>query len=180
MSVIRRRMFRVRLLSPTVHLRDPVMIPAVFALLLLSQVAAQTSNVTTCIPSYDWSLNSNDQTPCLVAAILENICDGPVEVNTIPPHNHYILTDANLCQCNTVTYSLISACGGCQNRTFISWTDWATNCTQVEPVGQFLQTIPPDVAVPSWAYLNVTKVCIGVQRMESANSRANFTDKQYL
>ncbi|KAJ7444912.1 hypothetical protein FB451DRAFT_74078 [Mycena latifolia] len=131
---------------------------ASFALLLL-QVASQTSNVTTCTPLYQWSLNSKNQTPCLVAAFLESVCEGPVNVDTIPENNHYtgpILSGATLCRCSTVTYSLISACGACQGRKFISWTEWATNCSQVE-VGQFLQTIPSQVVVPPWAYLDVTK-----------------------
>ncbi|KAJ7087849.1 hypothetical protein C8R44DRAFT_29178 [Mycena epipterygia] len=138
-------------------MRDRAIFLASFALSLL-QVASQTSNVTTCAPLYQWSINSQNQTPCLVAAFLESVCEGPVEVNTIPDSTHYtgpFLDDATLCRCSTVTYSLISACGACQNRTFISWTDWAANCSHVE-VGQFLQTIPPPVVVPLWAYLNVT------------------------
>jgi len=127
--------------------------------LLVARVASQTSNVTTCTPLYEWSINARNQTPCLVAAFLESVCEGPVEVNTLPEATHYTAppsADATLCRCSTVTYSLISACGGCQNRTFISWTDWAANCPQVE-IAQFLQTIPAEVVVPSWAYLDVTK-----------------------
>lgn len=43
---------------------------------------------------------------------------------TIPqlaPGNHYTGPSGNdLCQCNTVIYSLISACAGCQNGTWMS------------------------------------------------------------
>ncbi|KAJ6502358.1 hypothetical protein C8R45DRAFT_617223 [Mycena sanguinolenta] len=130
--------------------------------LLVVRVASQTvtSNVTTCTPLYQWSINSLNQTPCLVAAFLESVCQGGfAEVNSIPVGTHYIgpsASDASLCQCSTVTYSLVSACGGCQNRTFISWADWAVNCTDVE-VAQFLQTVPTEVVVPEWAYLDVTK-----------------------
>ncbi|KAJ7632801.1 hypothetical protein FB45DRAFT_913538 [Roridomyces roridus] len=139
-------------------MRDHGTILAGFALILL-QVAAQSSNVTTCTPLYAWTLNANNQTPCLVAAFLESVCEGPVEVNTIPTGNHYLgptLADADLCRCSTVTYSLISACAVCQNRTFLSWTDWSHNCSQVE-VAQYLQQIPAQLDVPSWAYLDVTK-----------------------
>ncbi|KAJ6597079.1 hypothetical protein DFH09DRAFT_111009 [Mycena vulgaris] len=139
-------------------MRDHCIFVASFALLLL-QVASQTSNVT-CVPSYQWSFNSNNQTPCLIAAFLESICEGPVEITTIPDNTHYAgprsVSEATPCRCSTVTYSLISACGACQNRRFISWTEWATNCSQVE-VAQFLNPIPPQVVVPPWAYLNVTK-----------------------
>jgi len=80
-------------------------------------------------------------------------------VDSIPVGTHYIGPSGalvSLCSCSTVTYSLISACGGCQNRTFLSWPDWAVNCPQVE-VAQFLQTVPAQTVVPSWAYLDVTK-----------------------
>ncbi|KAJ7724451.1 hypothetical protein DFH07DRAFT_263761 [Mycena maculata] len=144
--------------SSTTHMLTRGTVLVSLALLLL-RVASQTSNVTTCTPQYEWSLNSKGQTPCLVAAFLESVCEGPVEVNSIPPDTHYIgpvSSDATLCRCSTVTYSLISACGGCQSRTFITWSAWAANCTRVE-VGEFLQPIPSQVVVPSWAYLDVTQ-----------------------
>ncbi|KAJ6497045.1 hypothetical protein C8R47DRAFT_1113632 [Mycena vitilis] len=130
-----------------------------FSALLITLVASQSSNVTTCIPLYQWSINTKDQTPCLIGAFLESVCEGPVQVDTIPQGTHYIgppTANATLCRCSTVTYSLISACAGCQDRRFISWTDWSVNCPQVE-VGQFLQTVPANLVVPSWAYLDVTK-----------------------
>ncbi|KAJ7343295.1 hypothetical protein DFH08DRAFT_222512 [Mycena albidolilacea] len=129
--------------------------------LLVVRVASQTgtSNVTTCTPLYQWSINNKNQTPCLVAAFLESVCQGLAEVNSIPVGTHYIgpsPANATPCQCSTVTYSLVSACGGCQERTFLSWTDWAANCREVE-VGRFLEAVPTQVIVPSWAYLDVTK-----------------------
>ncbi|KAJ7172288.1 hypothetical protein C8R46DRAFT_1085410 [Mycena filopes] len=133
---------------------------ASFALFVV-RVVSQTSNVTTCTPSYQWAINSKNQTPCLVAAYLESVCEGPVEVNSIPAGNHYSGPAASngtqLCLCSTVTYSLISACGGCQTRNFISWTDWSANCPQASKIPRFLQAIPPQVEVPEWAYLDVTK-----------------------
>ncbi|KAJ7046998.1 hypothetical protein C8F04DRAFT_217306 [Mycena alexandri] len=140
-------------------MRGHVIFLASFAV-LVARVAPQTSNVTTCTPTYQWSINSKNQTPCLVAAYLESVCDGPVEVNSIPAGTHYagptVTNATQLCLCSTVTYSLISACGGCQTRTFTTWTDWSANCPQVE-VALFLQPIPSQVEVPDWAYLDVTK-----------------------
>ncbi|KAJ6525642.1 hypothetical protein B0H19DRAFT_585578 [Mycena capillaripes] len=148
--------------------------------LLVARVASQTSNVTTCAPLYQWSINSKNQSPCLVAAFLESVCEGrPVEVDTIPEGNHYTgppSADATLCRCSTVTYSLISACGGCQNRTFVNWTDWAASCPQVE-VAHFLQTVPEDIVVPPWAYLDVTKVSHLENKMFTISC---FIDKQYF
>ncbi|KAJ7120501.1 hypothetical protein C8R43DRAFT_83195 [Mycena crocata] len=160
--------------APTIRMRGYGTFLVSFAALLL-QVASQTSNVTACIPLYQWTVNSKQQTPCLVAAYLESTCQGrkslafrmscsdrtisAVGVNAIPEQTHYegpSALNATLCSCSTVTYSLISACGACQGRRFGNWTEWASNCPQVE-VAQFLQAIPAEVVVPSWAYLNVTE-----------------------
>ncbi|KAF7294788.1 hypothetical protein MIND_01016500 [Mycena indigotica] len=126
---------------------------------VVALVAAQSSDVATCTPAYGWSINARGQTPCLVAAYAEQACESSfVEVNQLPANTHYIgpsKANANLCRCSTVTYSLVSACAGCQDRQYISWTEWATNCTKVE-VAQYLQTVSAAVVVPPWAYLDVT------------------------
>ncbi|GLB34837.1 putative expressed protein [Lyophyllum shimeji] len=124
------------------------------------QAFAQSSNVTRCVPQYDWSINSRNQTPCLVAAYLENVCKPTrvVQVNTIPVGNHYLgpaLAQADICTCNVVVYSLISACGGCQGRTFTNWANWTLNCV-VSDKETFPMTIPTAVEVPNWAYLNIS------------------------
>ena len=52
-------------------------------------------------------------------------------VDAIPVGNHYLgptPSTATPCECSSVTYSLLSACGGCQNRTFIDWLTWSENC----------------------------------------------------
>lgn len=131
----------------------------VFVVLVLSgNTIAQSSDVNQCVFEYQWAFNSLKQTPCLVAAQLESICSGPVGVNAIPVGNRYLgptFAAATPCICSTVTYSLISACAGCQNRTFTTWTNWIVNCPFTEIV-IFPQPIPPNVDVPSWAYLNVS------------------------
>ncbi|KAF7323141.1 hypothetical protein HMN09_00094400 [Mycena chlorophos] len=138
---------------------DDAFILVPLASLVLLHAAAQTSDVTNCVSDYEWSLNSLGQTPCLVAAVLENVCDNDhPEVNAIPENTHYIgpsKASANDCWCSTVTYSLIAACSGCQDRDYLDWTQWAANCTKVE-VAHFLQPVPTAVPVPLWAYLDVT------------------------
>lgn len=79
-------------------------------------------------------------------------------VLALPEGSHYlgpVFGAADLCQCSTVAYSAISACGLCQNRTITrwvittpssrcrviiifktslvhySWSTWATNCETV-------------------------------------------------
>jgi len=126
---------------------------------LVINVAAQSSNVTQCIPAYSWAMNSKQQTPCLVAAYLEGVCTSqPFNVDPLPPGTHYLgpnSSNANPCICSTVAYSLVSACGGCQNRTFTSWGNWSLYCTSTE-IATFPEAIPSGTDVPVWAYLDVT------------------------
>ena len=56
------------------------------------------------------------------------------EVPAVPAGNHYLgpnASDADPCRCSSVTYSMISACAGCQDRTYIDWITWSQNCTTV-------------------------------------------------
>ncbi|KAF9454635.1 hypothetical protein P691DRAFT_806804 [Macrolepiota fuliginosa MF-IS2] len=131
----------------------------IVSLAVATLVLAQSSNVTQCIPDYQWSINSRGQTPCLVGAFLESACGASTSVDQVPPGNHYIgpdLTRATPCLCNSVTYSLISACGGCQNRTFIDYATWIQNCVNVVKTTQYPDTIPNVTEVPSWAFLNIS------------------------
>ncbi|KAF8077811.1 hypothetical protein FPV67DRAFT_14510 [Lyophyllum atratum] len=57
-----------------------------------------------------------------------------VQVDAIPPGNHYFgpaFAEADICSCNVVIYSLVSACGGCQGRNFINWANWTLNCVAI-------------------------------------------------
>jgi len=125
---------------------------------LLAIVRGQSSNVPQCVDSYQWSI-TNGQTPCLVAAYLETACGTPTKVDIIPPGTHYLgptKEEADDCRCNTVTYSLVSACGGCQDRTYVNWTTWHENCSKIYEA-TFPLPIPPAAAVPRWAYLNISQ-----------------------
>jgi len=135
---------------------------SVLWLAVASSVAGQTTNVTQCISSYNWSINALGQNPCLVAAYLESACGipGGINIPAIPdvPGDHYLgptTSQANPCLCSSVTYSMISACAGCQNGTYTDWVTWSDDCTQVL-FTTFLQPLPPSVEVPSWAFLNLT------------------------
>jgi len=126
----------------------------------VSSVAGQISDVTQCISTYEWALNSLGQTPCFVAAILESVCGSFENITSLPLplDNHYLgptLVDATPCECSSVTYSMISACGGCQNHTFTDWLTWTGNCTATSFM-TFPKSIPSSIVVPSWAYLNLT------------------------
>ncbi|KAJ8586098.1 hypothetical protein M405DRAFT_823905 [Rhizopogon salebrosus TDB-379] len=119
---------------------------------------AQTSDVT-CLSSYGWMNNTKSQTPCLVSAYLQGVCvGGQYSIDTLPADSHYIgpaLDEANSCECSTVTYSLVSACGACQNSTFENWSTWSYNCSTIYNT-TFSMDIPTGTVVPHWAYLDVT------------------------
>ncbi|KAF8969852.1 hypothetical protein BDZ97DRAFT_1792984, partial [Flammula alnicola] len=82
----------------------------------------------------------------------------PTSVDAIPVNTHYLGPTAalqNPCLCSSVTYSLVSACGGCQGRTFQNWTTWNENCLNPS-LTTFPDPLPATVQVPVWASLNVT------------------------
>ncbi|KAG2157220.1 hypothetical protein DEU56DRAFT_921244 [Suillus clintonianus] len=119
---------------------------------------AQTSNVT-CVAGFDWMNNSISQNPCTVASYLESVCwGGDFTISPLPVDTHYAApttAEANSCECSSVTYSLISACGDCQNRTYLTWASWSYNCSVIYPQ-VYPMNIPSGTLVPQWAYLNVT------------------------
>jgi hypothetical protein len=88
----------------------------------------------------------------------------------IPQRN----TSAQRCKCNTVIYrytanlyvhpdqvliielcSLYMACTACQNLPTHSWSFWVQNCDKIY-VCEYPGKIPPNTAVPDWAYVDVT------------------------
>jgi hypothetical protein len=105
------------------------------------------------------SFNSINQNPCLVAAYLESTCNegsqssssrtpaspssprAEFNLPAIEPGNSYSgpTTDdeKDLCKCNTVVYSLISACGACQGQR---WNRYVP------------QRLPP-ISSPTWAFI---------------------------
>lgn len=101
--------------------------------------------------------NSKVQNPCLVAAYVQGTCSGgQFTVDPLDPNTHYVgpyVDEANACECSTVTYSLISACSICQNRTYIAWSSWSFNCSTVYP--GYPENVPSGTAVPQWAYQDV-------------------------
>lgn len=124
---------------------------------------AQQLVYPTCSASWSWSFNSLGQSPCLVAAYLQGVCNN--EVFTIPalaPGNSYTGPtgpgDANdLCKCNTVVYSLMSACDACQGAKWFSWNSWSRNCTTTDPPTTFSNLVPSGTSVQEWAFVDVTK-----------------------
>ncbi|THH17528.1 hypothetical protein EW146_g3302 [Bondarzewia mesenterica] len=118
-----------------------------------------------CAAGWEWMYNSLGQNPCVVASYLEAVCNnGQFSIPALTPNHHYIGPDGpdngDLCKCNTVSYSLISACDACQGSTWTQWSEWSFNCTSVSQDGTLPESIPSGTRVPGWAYLNVTKTDI--------------------
>ncbi|KAI0270213.1 hypothetical protein BGY98DRAFT_1011216 [Russula aff. rugulosa BPL654] len=65
----------------------------------------------------------------------------------------------DLCLCNTIAYSLICACDGCQaGGTVADWSSWsvyAANCTTILPPGTFPYPIPAGTSLQRWAIADI-------------------------
>ncbi|KAG1743025.1 hypothetical protein EDB19DRAFT_1699265 [Suillus lakei] len=124
---------------------------------LQGTLAQIVSNIT-CLDAFDWMNNAHAQDPCLVAAYLGSPCNaGNFEIDPIPVGAQYVgpsLNGANPCQCNTITYSLTSACGVCQGGTAVSWSSWKFNCS-TSFIQLYPETIPTGTSIQNWAYLDV-------------------------
>jgi len=133
------------------------------ALLLASPLlAAAQLSYPTCPTWWSWSFNSLGQSPCAVAAQLQGVCDnGKFSIPSLVSGDHYVgpgsKDSPDMCTCNTVVYSLVSACGACQNGTWLTWNAWTVNCSAVDPPSTFSNAIPNGTKVPAWAFLNVTE-----------------------
>ncbi|KAH9980998.1 hypothetical protein BGW80DRAFT_303504 [Lactifluus volemus] len=122
-------------------------------------VCAQVSAPNCTNASLDWSFNSLDQNPCLVAAYLLAVCSsGRYVMSALLLGESYEGPGgpvvSNLCQCNTVVYCLISACDACQGGSWTKWSEWSLNCDTKAAQGTFPEAIPLGTRIPNWAYIN--------------------------
>jgi len=126
---------------------------------LPSQVNGLFTVNATCLSGYDWLYSSIGQSPCDVAAELAGVCsDGEFNLNPLKPGYVYlgpIVANADICRCSSVYYSLLSACAYCQDRNYLKWSAFTTNCSTVY-LTVYDQQIPPGVKVPAYAYQNVS------------------------
>ncbi|KAI0297406.1 hypothetical protein BC826DRAFT_1001669 [Russula brevipes] len=114
---------------------------AIASLLLFSGFTIAAIIAPTCdsLLDWTWAYNSRNQNPCIVAAYLGGTCDQAFAVVPIQPGRGYVYgpTQGNtimLCMCNTVMYSLLSACSACQGADLNSWPLYSYNCTTTLPV----------------------------------------------
>lgn len=124
-------------------------------------MAARTANAT-CSSASQWMDNAQGDDPCKIASALLGKCQSngvyyvpPTSTGLpyLPPSKQQV----NPCQCNTVAYSLMSACAVCQDGTFPDFITWTSNCPPVlvEYQGYPNQTTS-NLNVPSYAFLPLT------------------------
>jgi hypothetical protein len=152
------------LVPPPSRLQDTKMsllaTPLTFLLFFSGFTVAQIVSPN-CESTWSWSFNSLNQDPCKVAATMLGTCNGNTfTIGPLQPGYSYYgpsgVDDSNLCKCSTVGYSLLSACGGCQGASWITWSEYAFNCTKTLPSPQFPNAVPSGIRVPHWALLDPT------------------------
>ncbi|KAI0246500.1 hypothetical protein BJV78DRAFT_148333 [Lactifluus subvellereus] len=101
-------------------------------LLLLSGIAVAQMDIpkAVCSQTWQWTSNSLGRNPChgIVAVFLMATCNGDsFYMSPLKPGDSYIGPtgdddrDGDLCKCNTVVYSLLSACFACQQEPWITY-----------------------------------------------------------
>jgi len=153
----------------SIAMTRPLSLTSLFLLplaLLLVQFAvipaAAQINAPDCLPGvmhdWGWTYNSLNQSPCLVAAFLSAEChNGQFTLDPLPVGGQYDNPSGNdNCRCNTVYYSLISGCAGCQLGLWTTWDPWYEECTKVAHMSTFPEAINNDTKVPAWAFSSIT------------------------
>ncbi|KAI9447113.1 hypothetical protein BJY52DRAFT_1228459 [Lactarius psammicola] len=121
--------------------------------LVVAQISAPICTDLT--SSWGWftidaqSFNSLDQNPCKVLAYMMSTCygGGPSRLE---------VREADSCWCNTVTFSLASACGECQGGQSLFLSTYYENCTRILEPSTFPNRVPAGTRVPQWALVDVT------------------------
>jgi len=131
------------------------------SLLFFAGFAAAGIYAPDCSSAWKWSFNSLGQNACTVAAFLLSTCNGgSFTINALPSGDQYAgptsAQSGDLCACNTVTYNLVSACDACQGATWLTYSDFTSNCTTVLTAGSFPNPVPTGTYVPKWALSGVT------------------------
>jgi len=140
---------------------SPLAAPLVTFLFFSGFAAAQIIAPACSLMTWEWTFNSLDQNACTVAAHLMSTCNGGTfTIDALIPGYSYTgptgIDDTNLCKCNTVTYSLISACDACQGAVWTSWSEYSSNCTKTLPPSSFPNPVPSGTRVPQWALIDIT------------------------
>ncbi|WVW80657.1 hypothetical protein I302_102643 [Kwoniella bestiolae CBS 10118] len=136
---------------------DPLWV--IFLLTLLGGVKGQTTNAT-CFSTNEnkWMFNNAGESPCAVWSKVQSLCIPQTSYINVPPlldqSYSYNLPNGGSsgCQCNTVSYSLMSACALCQypSASLPSEQDWSGNCRNYANDGLGFDTSV--LSIPAFAY----------------------------
>ncbi|KAH8979745.1 hypothetical protein EDB92DRAFT_1820817 [Lactarius akahatsu] len=95
-----------------------------------------------CNLSWEWTFNTLGQV---------------FTIDELQPGNSYTGSDSvDDCQCNIVTYNLLSVCDACQGAYWSNWSDYSLDCTSGLSPFKFPNPVPPGTRVPQWALLDST------------------------
>ncbi|KAI0032210.1 hypothetical protein K488DRAFT_86078 [Vararia minispora EC-137] len=134
---------------------------------VLGQVVVVAPNCT--LSTYNWTTNSLGQNVCQMAGIALTPCSASngitqVSIPVLNVSSTYTGPSAanndttDLCKCNSVFYSLISACGGCQGGSWVPYPTWTAACARVAEDGIWPSEqvgFPAHAAFPAWAFLPI-------------------------
>jgi len=132
------------------------------SLFFFSGFAAAGISAPSCSSTWAWTSNAQGQSACTVAAYMLSTCSGgsftvdPLANSSYSYPGPTGSNDADLCLCNTITYSLLSACDACQGSEWVSWATYKTNCTKVQAPSTFPNPVPAGTSVPLWTLIDVT------------------------
>ncbi|KAF8337566.1 uncharacterized protein EI90DRAFT_2665094 [Cantharellus anzutake] len=146
-------------------------------------VHGQSTSARCNVSNFQWSFNTLSQSPCLVAAYLQNTCSSGFNVPSLDSLGVQSYREPSVisrCGCSSVVYSLMAACAGCQNGSWYSLFVWQGGCGgDTDPVGT--EPIPGGTRVPGWAYLDPgdgifnPRVAMGNESPESTPSIPSST-----
>jgi len=137
-----------------------VVVIVIYGLISTASIASGQETTAECsAPGSGWSFNSLLQSPCLVTAYLASPCasNGDYVVSSLNSTNFYLPSNhGDICECNSVVYSLFSACAACQNALIGSWSVYRLTCSTVDGMdGHYPMQVPAGTAIPRWAYQQV-------------------------
>ncbi|KAH9973122.1 hypothetical protein BGW80DRAFT_1560727 [Lactifluus volemus] len=95
---------------------------------------------------------------CSLFIIMSTCNGGTYDIQALPQGSSYYANPVaganNACKCSGVVYSLLSACDACQGDLWITWDNYAINCTTDHPVSYY--PVPGGTRVPNWALIDIT------------------------
>ncbi|KAI0297408.1 hypothetical protein BC826DRAFT_165704 [Russula brevipes] len=130
---------------------------------------------------WNWIYNTRNQNPCTVAAYLGGRCNQgsftvrPVQLGYTYSASGGLTGDSLYCTCNTVMYSLLSACAGCQGAIWESWSWYSSNCTK-RSVSWFPYDVPIGTSVPQWALVDVTAAFEGDWNADKSRAVGDYPE----